>query len=201
LFLPTYVVVVLVLLVLVVVVVVVVLVAVGDLGRREEAEEAGLGHLALDDAGLLAALVALLLGLDLDRQVLLGLPVDLAALRLGVDQVVVLGADGVLERVRLGQRRVGEIVVLVKGERERVGLLIVFYLFICVSLEMRDYLFIWRCSSRTKASAAMLSEMSLRAARAGMSVSSMVSAIMGWFWRALSQNSGIPLHAYLITTE
>lgn len=193
--------VVLVLLVLVVVVVVVVLVAVGDLGRREEAEEAGLGHLALDDAGLLAALVALLLGLDLDRQVLLGLPVDLAALRLGVDQVVVLGADGVLERVRLGQRRVGEIVVLVKGERERVGLLIVFYLFICVSLEMRDYLFIWRCSSRTKASAAMLSEMSLRAARAGMSVSSMVSAIMGWFWRALSQNSGIPLHAYLITTE
>jgi len=194
-------VVVLVLLVLVVVVVVVVLVAVGDLGRREEAEEAGLGHLALDDAGLLAALVALLLGLDLDRQVLLGLPVDLAALRLGVDQVVVLGADGVLERVRLGQRRVGEIVVLVKGERERVGLLIVFYLFICVSLEMRDYLFIWRCSSRTKASAAMLSEMSLRAARAGMSVSSMVSAIMGWFWRALSQNSGIPLHAYLITTE
>jgi len=201
LFLPTYVVVVLVLLVLVVVVVVVV--AVGDLGRREEAEEAGLGHLALDDAGLLAALVALLLGLDLDRQVLLGLPVDLAALRLGVDQVVVLGADGVLERVRLGQRRVGEIVVLVKGERERVGLLIVFYLFICVSLEMRDYLFIffWRCSSRTKASAAMLSEMSLRAARAGMSVSSMVSAIMGWFWRALSQNSGIPLHAYLITTE
>lgn len=198
-FLPTYVVVVLVLLVLVVVVVVVV--AVGDLGRREEAEEAGLGHLALDDAGLLAALVALLLGLDLDRQVLLGLPVDLAALRLGVDQVVVLGADGVLERVRLGQRRVGEIVVLVKGERERVGLLIVFYLFICVSLEMRDYLFIWRCSSRTKASAAMLSEMSLRAARAGMSVSSMVSAIMGWFWRALSQNSGIPLHAYLITTE
>jgi len=190
-----------VLVLLVLVVVVVVVVAVGDLGRREEAEEAGLGHLALDDAGLLAALVALLLGLDLDRQVLLGLPVDLAALRLGVDQVVVLGADGVLERVRLGQRRVGEIVVLVKGERERVGLLIVFYLFICVSLEMRDYLFIWRCSSRTKASAAMLSEMSLRAARAGMSVSSMVSAIMGWFWRALSQNSGIPLHAYLITTE